>query len=232
MNRSDALYQGLDPTGFFCMEPTALDFAQNGFAERSIIDWAVTLIDPNKTFVDIGAHVGTYSTSFAKKCSKVVSFEACPKTFNYLCANLALRGLEYKVTPHRVALGPTEGTIPFYIRSDDGGGNTCVKLNDIPYPTIEVPMRTLDSFHIDNIGLIKMDVEGFEKGVLQGATETLKRSGYPCILFESWAPWRERENVPAGAIRDELFEYIRTIGYRIVEISGNSEMFIAERQSS
>jgi FkbM family methyltransferase len=223
------MYQGLDPDGFFCMAPHALDFAQNGFSERLLIDWALELIDSNKTFVDIGAHVGTYSTSFAAKCNKVVSFEACPKTFNYLCANIALRGLDYTVTPHRVALGSEEGTSPFYIHSGGGGGNTCVKLNDTPYPKIEVPMRTLDSFQIDNIGLIKIDVEGFEKNVLQGGLETLKRSGYPAILFESWAPWRDQENVPATAIREELFAYIRTIGYRIVPLTGLDEMFLAER---
>lgn len=71
LHRPDALYQGLDPTGFFCMDPTALDFAQSGFSERALIDWAVELIDPNTTFVDIGAHVGTYSTSFAPKCKKM-----------------------------------------------------------------------------------------------------------------------------------------------------------------
>lgn len=230
INRPDATYQGLDPTGFFCMDPTALDFAQNGFAERGLIDWAVGLMDKTKVFVDIGAHVGTYSLTFAEKCAEVVSFEPCPRTFNYLCANIALRGLEYKVTPHRVALGSEEGTTNFHIRSTDGGGNTCVKLNDVEYPTIRVPVRTLDSFGIRNIGLIKIDVEGFEKNTLQGALETLKESGYPPILFESWAPWRDRENIPASAIREELFEYIRSIGYRIVPIHGNDEMFIAEKK--
>lgn len=226
----DALYQRLRPDGFFCMEPTALDFAQNGFSERGLIDWAVNLVNPEKTFVDIGAHVGTYSTTFAEKCTNVVSFEACPKTFNYLCANIALRGLDYKITPHRLALGAEEGETTFYIRSDDGGGNTCVKLNDIEYPKIKVPVRTLDSFNIRNIGLIKIDVEGFEKNVLQGALETLKESDYPSILFESWAPWRDNENVPASVIREELFAYIESIGYRIVSIRGNSEMFIAEKK--
>ncbi len=98
-------------------------------------------------------------------------------------------------------------------------------------PTISVPITTLDSFNLDNIGLIKMDVEGFEKNVLEGGVETLKRNGYPKILFESWRESRESEGIPAIKLREELFDYIRSIGYRIIPVNGWEEMFIAERNT-
>ena len=55
-----------------------------------------------------------------------------------------------------------------------------------------------------------MDVEGFEKEVLMGALQTLKRCNYPNILFECWGEWKEREGVPAIKIKKELNYLMQT----------------------
>ena len=86
----------------------------------------------------------------------------------------------------------------------------------------------MDSFGLDTIGFIKMDVEGFEANVLKGAKETLKRNRYPRILFESWCPERESDGVPAVQLRRELFSTLEALGYTIHPIRGNNEMFIAD----
>jgi FkbM family methyltransferase len=200
-----------------------------GNYEMSIIDWVTTFMDPTKVFVDIGAHIGTYSLHISKFSCGVESFECCPKTFNYLCANIALQKLDYKITPHRTALGNMTGTIPYYIHSPgDGGGNSCLPFVGRDSHHIQVPITTLDSFNLTNIGLMKIDVEGFEKNVLEGAQETLKRNGYPKILFESWKESQNKDGKPAIDLRSDLFEYIKSIGYTIVQIRGWDEMFLAE----
>ena len=211
----------------------ARDFALHGNYERDIIQWATTLIDPKKVFLDIGAHVGTYSLAFAKVCAGVHSFECSPKTFNYLCANIAMQEFNYTITPHRTALGNTTGTTPYYIRSPkDGGGNSCVDFRDKVCETLDVPITTLDSFSLSNIGLIKLDVEGFEQQVLQGAQETLRRNNYPLILFESWRPSRDAQGLPATRLHTDLFAYLSSIGYIVTPIRGWDEMFIAEKDRS
>ncbi len=208
----------------------ARDFAMHGNYEQSIIQWATTLIDPTKVFLDIGAHVGTYSLAFAKVCAGVHSFECSPRTFNYLCANIALQDLDSKITPHRTALGSETGTIPYYLRSPvDGGGNSCIDFKDKDCESVDVPVTTLDSFGLRNIGMIKIDVEGFETKVLLGARETLKANNYPRLLFESWKPERDAQGIPASTLRTELFDTIYKLGYTsIVPIAGWQEMFIAE----
>ncbi len=208
----------------------ARDFAMHGNYEQSIIQWATTLIDPTKVFLDIGAHVGTYSLAFAKVCAGVHSFECSPRTFNYLCANIALQNLDSKITPHRTALGSETGTIPYYLRSPvDGGGNSCMDFKDKDCASVDVPVTTLDSFGLRNIGMIKIDVEGFETKVLLGARETLKANNYPRLLFESWKPERDAQGIPASTLRTELFDTIYKLGYTsIVPIAGWQEMFIAE----
>lgn len=208
----------------------AYDFANTGIYERHLIDWAISMMDPTKVFVDIGAHVGTWSLPFAKKCAHVHSFECCPRTYNILCGNIALRELDYKITTHATALGNTTGILPYYFRSEDGGGNSCIDFKDKVCPSIEVPIVTLDSFHLDNIGMIKIDVEGLEKEVFQGMKETLKRNNYPRVFFESWDGFRDKDGIPATKLRDELFEYLKEDGYTIASINGWNEMFIAERK--
>lgn len=205
-------------------------FYESGYAEKPLIHWILdTFISPDTNFVDIGAHVGTYAWTCGKKANHTYAFECGPTTFCYLAANIALQGLEEKISPLPFALGDEEKTIEYYVRSKDGGGNGVKQLHtsDTNCKTQTIQMKTLDSFHLNNIGCIKIDVEGFEKEVLIGGRETLQRNNYPPILFESWGSWKEKEGIPADTIRNDLFQYIESIGYQIQTISGAQDMFLA-----
>lgn len=202
-------------------------FHAMGFPERTNIYWTLdTFIQPNKVFLDIGAHVGSYTLPCAPKAAHTYAFECTPKTFCYLAANVALHNLEDKVTLLPFALGNKEGTVDLIIRSDDGGGNGLFPLpevKDTAFTRRQVMMKTLDSFSIDNIGFIKMDVEGVEIEVLEGAVETLKRNGYPKLMFECWqGEWFEQK-------KQSLFSYLTSLGYsRIIKINGTQDMYLAE----
>jgi FkbM family methyltransferase len=76
----------------------------------------------------------------------------------------------------------------------------------------------LDHLEIEDfIPLIKIDVEGHELEVLDGAIETIRANEYPPILFEAWAwkPWYAER-------RKELFAYLQELGYEITEIGNNN----------
>jgi FkbM family methyltransferase len=222
------IFQRLDENGLFFPErQIAYDFARSKNYEHSLIQWAAEMMPPSKVFLDIGAHVGTWSLAFARKCAKVHSFEPTPRTFHILCGNIALTNLDDRIVPHNLALADTKGRMPIYKSSEDGGGNSLLPLLDRT-PTWMVDVTTLDSFGFTNVGMIKVDVEGFEKNVLQGAQETLKANGYPPIFFESWVPQREGDGIPSKSLRSELFDYVKSTGYEVVPIRGYSEMFIAE----
>jgi FkbM family methyltransferase len=211
----------------------AKDYFNTGFYERGYIDWAIhNFVSENKNVIDIGAHIGWYTTAFAKKANHVYSFECSPKSFNYLCANIALNNLDYKVTKYNCALSNESGTTPYYIRDpNDGGGNGISKfendnINNTLY--INVPKNTLDSYQLTNIEFIKIDVEGHEKEVLEGSIETIKRNNYPKILFESWDEHHEK-NVPAIKLKEELFNFIKSLGYNIIKIG--VDMYLAEKNN-
>ena len=236
---NDPLYTKLrdGPGTLFVPEArVAKDYFNTGLYERGYIDWAVeNFANSNKAIIDIGAHIGMYTCAFGKKVNRIYSFECSPKSYNFLCANLLLHDLSYHVHTYNCALIDKEGFAKYYIRDPlDGGGNGISGFaKDIAQktPTIDVPVKTLDSFGLTNINFMKIDVEGHEEFVLRGAKKTIEENDYPKILFESW-PERYEENgdVPAKAIRKSLFEFIQSLNYKITQINGGTDdMFLAER---
>jgi len=232
-NSNEPLYTKLrdGPGTLFVPEArVAKDYFNTGLYERGYIQWAVeNFADPTKDIIDIGAHIGMYTVAFGPKVNRVHSFECSPKSFNFLSANLLLHDLSYKVNTYRCALSDKEGTTKYFIRDPgDGGGNGISGFErDAKTPTIDVPMKTLDSFGLTNIGFIKIDVEGHEEFVIRGAVKTLEANGWPKILFESW-PERYTD-VPAKKMRESLFEFLGLIGYKIRQINGGTDdMFLAE----
>jgi FkbM family methyltransferase len=163
----------------------------------------------------------TYEFTFVKvKIKAVHSFEPQRMTYYSLCGGVALSALD-NVFCHKVGLGsPSQvGTQTLHIVSEDGGGSSLHTTGEaLRIEQIEV--RTLDSFQLSNIGFIKMDVEENELQVLQGAAQTLERSGYPRILFES-----NTEHLP-------LFDYIQSLGYTIVSVNGYRNMYLATHQQN
>jgi FkbM family methyltransferase len=215
-----------DTTLFFPDYQTAQWFYSTGIPERDLIMWTKeTLISTDKVFLDIGAHVGTYSWSCGQKALHTYSFECNPRVFCYLAANIALHGLEEKVTPYSYALGNETKKIDYYIRSADGGGNGVKQLHadDDRHKKISVEMRTLDSFQFENVGCIKIDVEGFEKEVLMGGVETIRRCK-PTLLFESWGQWKQ--DIP-DTLQSELFEFVRSLGYTLTPVQNTQDMYLA-----
>jgi FkbM family methyltransferase len=207
---------------------------KNDVTERPLIYWAIdNFASKDKNFVDIGAHLGIYSWTFAKYSNHVFSFECNPRTFCYLAANVALHDVVDNVTLFNNALGNKEDTLDYIIRGLEGGENGFVIKNadDSEYKKKQIKVSKLDSFNLTNIGLIKIDVEGFEKEVLEGAIETLKNNNYPPIIFESWSVART-DVVNVKELRYNLFSYFNSIGYEICEIQGGyGEIYLATKKS-
>jgi len=192
-------------------------YITNGLFEKDLIEWAKQFCSKDKNMLDIGAHSGTYSISLADDCKHIYAFEPQKMTYYSLCGSIALSNIT-NVTCINYGLGSDEqtGTKILNIVSLDGGGSTLHQNANQILATEEIQIRTLDSFYYDNIGFIKMDVEENELFVLQGAQDTLQRSNYPTILFES------------NNTNTELFQYLKNLNYDIIQISGNyTNMYLA-----
>ncbi len=86
-------------------------FAKSGGApEFALIRWALQFLpSAGHTFLDVGAHVGTWSLLFAQQCRHVHAFEPQRSTFHRLCGGIALSGAQ-NVTAHRLALSDAPST--------------------------------------------------------------------------------------------------------------------------
>lgn len=207
----------------------------SGIPEKNYINWIIeNFRDNEKNFVDVGAHIGTYSWSLAPHFSRTYSFECNPEVYNCLCANIFLKGLSSQITAYPFGLSSESRESIYYIRSKDGGGNGFTYLGENRESSnigqVKLQLKRMDDIGIENIGLIKLDAEGHEKEVLLGSIETLRRSGFPRIIFESWAEWRENSphKIPAKKLRDDLFSVIKGMGYNIIGLRGEDELFLAE----
>lgn len=193
----------------------------NELPESTVIEWCKNNIDSSKCFVDIGAHVGTYTWSVAPYCKEVIAFEPTKHIYNILCGNIALSNLSSKVTTYNVPLSYQTKEVTFHERADDGGTNglNTPYLSE-SYDSYKVETQTLDSYVIENIGLIKIDVEGHEYEVLQGAKRTIIQNEYPPIIFECW-------DIPE--LKERLWAFLKDMGYSISTAS-SLEMYIAHKE--
>jgi FkbM family methyltransferase len=125
--------------------------------------------------IDVGAHMGFFTLKFVTRARQVIAVEPDPLNFDFLKYNVIMNGVEDKVILCNLALGKENGKI-FLDRSFYGFGRTKSTSKETKYSS---QMKTLDTLVrerlLDSVGLVKIDTEGFELDVLQGAVETLKR---------------------------------------------------------
>jgi FkbM family methyltransferase len=142
------------------------------------------LVRPQCTAIDVGANRGLYSYALAAIAGHVEAFEPNPAmvAFNR-------RKASRKVRIHEVALSNREGAATFYIPHTQTGHQAHLigSLRSVDWTDqldrIEVRVATLDSFDFKNVGFIKIDVEGAELEVIEGARQTIGRDR-PNLLVE------------------------------------------------
>lgn len=162
---------------------------RGGIYEDYVFEYIRNNVDTKgKTIIDIGANFGFHTLEFADlvEDGQVVSFEPQKLVYYQLCGHIILNGYD-NITAHNIAL------------SDE---HTTLKMENMPYHSTEtinigschlnaycdslynfVEVRTLDSYEFENVAVIKIDVQGCEPKVLDGAIETIKKHK-PIIFIE------------------------------------------------
>lgn len=186
-----------------------------------ILENLIEFVPHLHTIYDAGAHKGQFALACALYYPqvKIYSFEPVPKTFEALCANTRI---ERRIIPIAGALGSTEGMLDFY-QNQYTHASSALKVSDLQkqlmpqtsdYRPIRVPVHPLDhwtaKWRQQKPILLKMDVQGYEKEVLKGASLSLPDIDY-ILLESSFQPLYEGEPV-----FEEMHDLLRTLGYTLV----------------
>jgi FkbM family methyltransferase len=177
-------------------------------AERELA-YLGKIVPKDSVTVDVGAHCGLYTRQLARLSRQVHAFEP-----SLQMANILRRTSAANVSIHEVALSDHVGDAELFIPRD-GDGRFAFGLASLE-PQLEasvgdvisahVPTARLDAVVQQDVAFVKIDVEGHELNVLNGAVELLDRC-QPVFLVEA------EERHRAGATRS-VFEFFRDKAYR------------------
>lgn len=189
-----------------------------------ILDFVKSTLKSTDVVLDIGAQVGLMSVLYAQKAGKVIAFEPNPAVYEVLEQNATLYN---NIVPYNLACSRTEGPEEFHY-SDEGfcnGGFATECAAGIGVTGHVVPLDVygvnllefLTKYHhsdIENIALIKIDAEGFDKEIIKTITPLFAKIR-PILITEMYA----------GLVQTEIIDLIHTIhnlSYEIYNITKNN----------
>jgi FkbM family methyltransferase len=158
-------------------------------------------ISKEKDVLDVGAAVGMYSHFWAPLCRHLYAFEAVPPVFGQL---LKVEERHNNMTAINKAVGAFNGEADFYV--DDKRLSNSSFRDLVGGQKIVVPVTQLDSCKFDKVGFIKIDVEGHELDVLNGAIDIVVEQR-PTVMCEIYPKFNN------GPVLD-TFQYFFELGYK------------------
>ena len=186
-----------------------------GKFEPQTTQWFRTLVQPGMTVLDVGANIGYYAVLAADRVGTeghVWAFEPLPEYYDRAESHVEANGFAERVTLLPYGLSSENQTIQISI--GNSSATAAPVAGDDFRDTANVEMRRLDevanSLALKKIDLIKIDVDGYEGHILEGASSVLRRD-HPTILIEF-----SRRNLEAiGTSVAQLREQLEALDYAL-----------------
>ncbi|ENH98399.1 group 1 glycosyltransferase [Gracilibacillus halophilus YIM-C55.5] len=144
------------------------------FYELGMLEDIKSKVDDNATIIDIGANIGNHTVYFGKVCkSRVLAFEPQIEAYSLLCENIRINNLQNKVKLFNSALGKEKATGSIVNQNINNTGAA----EFLVHPNGNISLNKLDDIidtKLPRIAIIKIDVEGMELDVLEGAQNIIK----------------------------------------------------------
>jgi FkbM family methyltransferase len=160
--------------------------------ERQIV---MDLIKNKNNVIDVGAHVGITCVHWLMSgFKKIYAFEINPSHFECLIENTKEFSNQIEYFPYGCS-NVNKKTIGGYWKKSNSGtfqilDETTLK-NFNPNETFEIEVKKIDEHNFDSVSLIKIDVEGWEFEVIEGAVSTIKK--HKPILFVEYGHGNHRK---------------------------------------
>jgi len=191
-------------------------------------DETLKFVTQFRTAVDIGAHVGISVHQWAPLFDQVHAFEPMIDHFECLELNTAKFG---NVTRHNCAMSNQSAMLKGAYRTMKNSGSfqlvdkEFVAVNHKKARIYNIPSKRLDEFELDNVDLIKIDVEGWEFEVLKGAEQTVRRCK-PVLMVEFTNGGGMKNKSMHNYCVDEYMEFIESLDYKLVSSAGDDSIYI------
>jgi FkbM family methyltransferase len=171
-------------------------------------------------FVDVGANIGLFTILAGRlvgPSGRVYAFEPCTQTYQRLVGNVQREGMS-QIACHRLALSNATGEASLAVSQGEYGAwnSLAGALADGETKAERVPTVEWDVFSAREslskpVTVMKIDVEGWELPVIDGARSLLQRPEAPLLQVE----FTRANALAAGSSCEQLFDRIREFGYRL-----------------
>lgn len=162
--------------------------------------------DKNKVCLDIGANIGCHSVILSNYFSKVYAFEPQKDVFKLLKKNILVNDCQ-NVVINDFGLSDKESTAKMRCFDENKPVNIgSIGITDDENGCETIQIKTLDTLNIQDIGFIKIDIEGHEYNAFIGGLNTIKKNK-PVIIFEEHNK------------KSKVFNLIESLNYKIEKIS-------------
>jgi FkbM family methyltransferase len=184
----------------------SLNLRIDGLYERFETSFVKSRLRAGACFVDVGAHIGYYSTlaaSLVGADGAVFAFEPDPTNCALLRKNSSAFGDLVRV--YESAVSDAVGSAWLYLSADNSGDHQLGGAEE--RKKVLVNVMTIDScaaLASRAIDFLKIDVQGWEVSVLRGAAKAIERSPHLCGIIEFWPRGLKRAGMSAG-------DFLRTL---------------------
>ena len=177
--------------------------------------------------LDIGANIGYYTALFSQLAGdkgSVIAIEPDLESYKYL--SKSINSFNYKnVLSFRLAASDIKQKLPLFISKENRGDNRLYSTNQ-KRKTIMVDCLTVDELleenKIENLDLIKIDVQGYEPRVLKGMINIVKSSKELILLSEFWP----KGILEAGENPKEFLAMLRKMQFQLFELKKNGSLIL------
>jgi FkbM family methyltransferase len=137
-------------------------------------------------FLDVGANIGSFTVLASGVCgAETWAFEPDPDTLRHLKQNIAVNGLDALVKVYQCALGAEQGEVAFTFGLDSINRIACANDRNVRMTRLE---RLDNVIGCSDPIMIKLDVEGAEQAVLEGANALLANPSLNVVELETLTP--------------------------------------------
>ena len=179
-----------------------------GLHEFEDMAYLLHVLGPDDLFVDIGANAGSYTIlACAARGARGYCFEPVPETYGRLMDNVRINNLSERVVALNLGLSDKDGEL--FFTSGEDCTNHVVRADEVTSDGVRVEVVRLDSILRGQApSLLKIDVEGYEAAVLNGAHEVLSSPSLHSVIMELNGSGKRY-----GFSDDEILETMVTYGF-------------------